>query len=55
MKTAKNGRNHEFVDDSIVMEREAQGIEILPGPQIVGYNPRKRQKWPKIRVLLMPR
>ena len=32
------------VDDSIVMERGSQGIEIFPGPQIVGYNPRKWQK-----------
>ena len=33
-----------FVDAPRVMYRGSHGIEILPGPNIVGYNTRKRQK-----------
>ena len=34
-----------FLDASRVVYRGSQGIEILPGPKIVGYNPRK---WPEM-------
>ena len=53
MKTAKMAENSSFADASIVVY--SHGIEILSGPQIVGHKPRKQQKWPKSRVLPMPR
>ena len=37
-----------FADASIVVQRGVTVNRILPGPQIVGYKPRKRQKMAEI-------
>ena len=43
-----------FADPVRVVYRGSQGIEILPGLENHGLNPRNFQKWPKTRVLPMP-
>ena len=38
-----------FADASRVVYLGSQGIKILPGPKIVGYNPRK---WPEVLEMM---